>query len=512
MLTITVEFPLGVYHAQAASAQTRAEWPPSPLRLVGALLAAAHGRSGATEPDQDRRLVQLLCDAPAPRIVAPTLRQSSSVASERFEAAELRGATRWVPRNYVNKEKGRQQAEASKVGVALGELPIRFVWPEVELNDAEQKRMRALVEDVSFLGTSHSPVVAHVEDQEPAPEAQAWMPTGARGAGPRRPVRVANPTTIASFDLRHQARKSGKEGIEKADLVPGISIGDEVSYAFQPDLEAMPRVQSPDHWGDAVVLAVDPDRSETVAKTAATYLLARATRRALLGAFDPEGSPDEAPAILRGRQAEPHCAFVPLADIWHPKSSGHILGIALLFPSEARCEDVAIQRARVEDGLAQFVGAAIQEARYVVVPGVGRLYLRSPAPADAYRRTLDWSRYAESSRVWRSATPVIHSRWRKRGGEGLLEQVAADCRFVGLPDPESVAVLRGAGFPGGAGRAITGERVPKDWRGLLGGPSSHLEISFAGPVAGPVLLGRARHFGLGLMIPTPSPHRNRDAA
>lgn len=501
MVTITVEFPLGVYHAQSATAQTRAEWPPSPLRLIGALLAAAHGHSESDELEADRELIQALCEAAPPLILAPPLHQRSDPADERFAAFETRGPTRWVPRNYF--KKGRQQAEASKVGVAIGELPIRFAWTEVDLRDEQRKRMGRLLQDVSFLGTSHSPAVAYLEDEGFGAEVEAWTPADGVDSVSARPVRVPNASTIGAFDQRHDARRGTKKRVEKAGLVPGISIGDETRYAFGPDLDLTGSTHAPDHWGDAIVLAIDQEGSEAVPKTAATYLFARAARRALLGAFGPEGAPDDAPPILRARGDQPHCAFAPLADVWHPNSSGNILGVALLLPSEARCEDVGTQRVRIERGLAELVGSGEGARRHVAVPAVGRVYLRLPDPADAYRRTLDWSRYLGPSRTWRTVTPMIHSRWRKRGVEGLYEQVEADCGFVGLPAPEEVEVLRGTGFPGGAARAVGGDRVPKDWRRLLGGPSSHLRIRFTAPVAGPVLLGRARHFGLGLMAPEP---------
>lgn len=506
MVGITVEFPLGVYHAQSA-AQSRAEWPPSPLRLVGALLAAAHVRREGEEIAADRELIQMLCDAPAPQIFAPRLAGGGSAEDKPGGlATEIRGPTRWVPRNYFNTAKGgRQQAEASKVGVAMGDRSVRFVWPELELSPEGRDRLGRLAEDVAFLGTSRSPVVAYVSDTERDEGSGAWIPR-THGLVRSRVVRVPNASTIAAFDRRHDARRSDSGKPEKAGIVPGIAIGDEILYSLNEDLNAVVSVFDPRHWGDALVLAIDDDRSDARPKTAASYLLARAARRTILGAFGPEGSQDEAPPILRGRGAEPHCAIVPLADIWHPKATGNILGLAIVLPSASRYPSIATQLERLEQGVARTLGdQEAGKARFLAVPQVGRVFLRSPDPSEAYKRTLDWSRYVEPSRTWRSATPVIHSRWRKDRPTGLLDQVAADCAHVGLPAPKHVSILRGAGFPAAAARTITGERVPKDWRKLLGGPSSHLEIEFEQPVAGPVLLGRARHFGLGLMVPRVRP-------
>src|ERR1700689_4678812 len=98
MLRIWIRFPLGVYNA--LSANDGAEWPPSPLRLVGALLAAAHARHGA-DTTTDRTLIQRICEAPAPLVVAP---DSVAVGEpiEEGEVVRLRGVTRWAPRNSVS--------------------------------------------------------------------------------------------------------------------------------------------------------------------------------------------------------------------------------------------------------------------------------------------------------------------------------------------------------------------------------------------------------------------------
>lgn len=502
MVAVTLEFPLGVYHAQSAFSQTQAEWPPSPLRLVGALLAAVHGRGDDEDRGADRALVQRLCEQPSPEISAPPLERAVSARHETPQGSvvrEVRGPTRWVPRNYFGPH-GRTQAEASKVGVAVGDHVLRFVWPDLDLTDADRVRLQSMLEDMSFLGTSRSPVVAYLAESNCVHDEERWIPAPA-GAPHTTPVRVPNSSTIAMFDARHELRRATKDRPEKAGLVPAFSIGGEAAYAFGPDLLSLSRLIDPGQWDDAIVIAIDREQSDALPKTAASYLLARAFRVALLSAFGDVGESQEAPPILTGRDAEPHCSIVPLADIWNKHASGNILGVALVFPSEARVPDLAAQRVRVEWGLGRLVTGMGSGSRYVRVPSVGHVHLRIPEPSDAYRRTLDFTTYSRPSRRWASATSIVHSRWRKGGQDGLHEQVATDCRHVGLPEPISVKRLRSSKFPGAASAPITGDRVPRSWRPLLGGPRSHVEITFADPVSGPIVLGKARHFGLGLMIP-----------
>lgn len=499
MLCITLEFPLGVYYAQSAQAPDRPEWPPSPVRLAGALLAAAHGRHRG-DLVAERELVQHLCEANPPDIVAP--RSVALGARTQAGAAALRGPSRWAPRNYFHSSKGREQAAVEKVGVAIGDRPIQFVWPTVELDDGELDRLTSLASDLTFLGTSRSPVIARISATPPSGNEPTWVPLRTEGAiGASVGVRVPDSSTVSAFDARHQLFRSSTSDVQRAVMVPSPPIGYQASYAFSEDLDALSLVANPDWWGDMIVVPIDRDRSEIVPKTAGAYLLARATRVALLSAFEDRGEAGDAPPILRSRGDAPHLAIVPLADVWHEHSDGHVMGIALMLPSLARVPDLPEQRARLERGLARLLRDTPDgPQRFVQIPGAGRIWLRPPDPVSAGSKTLSRTSYFGPSAAWVTVSPLVHSRWQKARDGGLLAQVTRDCSHVGLPEPALVEVLRGAGRPGGAARPIMGKRVPERWRGLLTGPINHLRITFPTPVRGPILLGKARHFGLGLCV------------
>lgn len=504
MLRITVRFPLGVYHGQAAQSADEPEWPPSPLRLIGALLAGAHERPGA-DPDSDRALLDRLCNAPSPAIVAPetvALDEPIDVSVARAgEAVRLRGATRWAPRNYVDRalsprNLGRERAAVSKVGVAIGDRPVHFAWPDVDLTAAELARLRMLAGEVAFLGTTRSPVIVHVADTPPAERYGTWqqLRDGDAFSG-GVDVRVPDVATLRAFDMRHEARRSSNGKLQGGGMVPQIAIGRRVPYrhACRQGEDTV----DPGWWGDAIVLAI-ARHSELRPKAPAAYLLARAVRVALLGAYGEPGSADEAPPILTGRGSEPHCAIVPLPHIWGDHADGAVLGIAVVLPHERRVPDLPAQRLRLEHGLRRLVEG---DGRFVQIPGAGRLWVEQPDPLAVRRVTLRFPRYAVESRTWASVTPVVHSRWRKGGPEGLLRQLEADCAHVGLPAPSSVEILRGPGRHGGAARLLAAERMPASWGASLSGQTDHVRITFPVSVRGPVLLGRARHFGGGLCVP-----------
>lgn len=505
-MRITVWFPLGVYHAQSQASFDEPEWPPHPVRLIGALTAAAHspGRvdSDGGRLDHDLALLRKLCDAPPPAIAAPRA-VTIGDASTDCDAVMVAGASRWAPRNYFS-PKGREQARVQKVGVAVGDRRVEFDWPTFELDPNELQRLSALVDDVSFLGTTRSPVVASVSAVSSGDLGPAWKPVRANASQRASvAVRVPDPTTLDAFNRRHDARRSSKTGLEAATAaVPGIRIGREVAYVHSSTEPDLMRAVDPNWWGDMIVLAIDKGKSEVVPRAAASYLFARAVRTALLSAYTEAGGPGEAPAILRARGAEAHCAIVPLSDVWHERAGGQIKGVGIVLPSSARASDVALQRSEVERGLASLVGdTGGAPQRYVQIPEAGRIWLKLPDPGEAALKTLLTRTYRATAASWVSVTPVIHARWRKGDRETLIDQVALDCSHAGLPRPTHVEALRGSALPGAPGRPVPIERVPEPWRKSLGGPTSHLRITFASPVAGPVLLGRARHFGLGLFVP-----------
>lgn len=514
MLRVKLRFPLGVYHARSTSED--AEWPPSPLRLIGALLAAAHERPAA-EPERDRALLQRLCEEPAPLVIAPDSVAVGEPAGD-GEAVRLRGATRWAPRNYVTgpispRNIGRDRAEVSKAGVAIGDRPVLVEWPNLELDDDDLERLAILASEIAFVGTTRSPAIAEIQITpdvawEDAQGLDTWVPSAGDHTQLDAMVRVPDARAISAFDRRHEARRSQRDRVEKAGMVPEIAIGKSMPYLSTRRRRRAEASSDPRWWGEMIVLAIDQSQSALLPKAPASYLLARAVRVMLLGAFGEAGTAGEAPPILRSRGADPHCAIVPLPHVWGEHADGCIRAVALVPPHAAREPDVQTQLTQVQAALRLCVGAEPDEApRYVKVPGAGRIVLTSPDVRST--RSLQAARYLGPAQRWVTVTPIVHSRWRKGGVDAMLDQVSVDCAHVGLPAPTEIELLRGPGRRGGADRVIPPPAAHESWRGLLQGPMSHMRLTFPRPVRGPLLIGRARHFGLGLCVPEDGSHEDR---
>lgn len=510
-LEIETRFPLGVYYAQSASGFDVPEWPPNPVRVIAALIAAA-----ATLPEHEaalaREAIDLLsaCDLPL-LIVAPRLEREMGGprADGVAVVAPFRGASQWAPRNHELSEikagihprdLGRGRARVHKGGVAIGEAPVVFSWA-IELDGPRAAALGRAADEVTVLGTSRSPVLMRVRRAERVPDArEVWAPSSVSSSEAVE-VRVPTPELPLTLDEWHARRAElvKRNGApSRSRLITPVSIGRSVPYLHGADTPAPP-AYDPRWWGDMLVVAVDRE-SAIRPKGPVAFVFARATRAALLARYASAGSPGEAPSALRARGADPHAAFVPLPFVGHPRADGRLLGIAVVLPHSRRLSDAALQRRSVEHGLRELIAGAGRTT--VGVPAVGDVLL-GPIPSGATALlTLRDARWRQTSEQWSTVTPIVHSRHRRNARpESLLDQVTADCQDVGLPAPRAVEVRRTSRFAA-APAGISARAIPDAWRSSLKGPVDHLDIEFDRPVVGPILLGKARHFGLGLCLPS----------
>lgn len=510
MLSATLRFPLGVYHALGAGtsgpdARREPEWPPSPVRLIGALLDAAHGQPDGAD-DAALSVINRVACAGAPAILAPRAVARPEIASQ---VAVLRGASQWAPRNPAKAEVADglslrdlagPRASVDKGGVAIGDQGVAFVWDDLALTDGERAMLDHLAVDVSWLGTSRSPVLVQFVDETPTDSGVCWHPLPAGGS--RRAecqVRIPTGRTVQAFDTEFARRRSAKGRIEASGLQKPASAGVTVAYAADDTAEAP--IHDPRHWGQAFILEVAPD-SAVRPKAPATYLVARAVRNALLAQFGDVGDVDEAPVLLRGRGATPHVAFVPLSFVGADHADGSIKGVAVIPPHPARLNGDVTELDVVERGIRRLLDRGPEGPGVVRLLGAGSLRLRDHDAMTRPVASLDLQRYLGSSETWTTVTPVIHSHWRTaKSRQALVDQVVADCAHVGLPAPVHIQVLQASDVRGAPPAFVDLRGLRKEWLGPARGPSQHLRITFERAVRGPVLLGRARHFGLGLMQP-----------
>jgi CRISPR-associated protein Csb2 len=121
-----------------------------------------------------------------------------------------------------------------------------------------------------------------------------------------------------------------------------------------------------------------------------------------------------------------------------------------------------------------------------------RLLLEGFGSAEAF----PGSNLPRMSDCWQSVTPYLHP-WHRKKGFGVTEQIVRECRLRGLPEPIAVEPI-----PSAKPRALDFHRF-RSKRGLPQPDRQgwFVRVKFATPVRGPLALGFACHFGLGLFSP-----------
>jgi CRISPR-associated protein Csb2 len=237
--------------------------------------------------------------------------------------------------------------------------------------------------------------------------------------------------------------------------------------------------------------------------------LGRALRSSLLKGYGPN-----APEILSGHRApdapseRPHAAFVALPYVGSEYADGTVLGMALVLPREASREE----RATVFRALGAWEARARKddedtpELRLTFGRGgeLKMMRVEDVSPSSSLRPST-WCRPCTK---WASATPIALDRNpgdlrakdpRKEAAAyaAAEESVARACERIGLPRPVSVTVLPAAPLAG----AAKARQFPPFATGKIQRVLVHATLSFDQEVAGPILLGAGRFFGLGLLRP-----------
>jgi CRISPR-associated protein Csb2 len=274
----------------------------------------------------------------------------------------------------------------------------------------------------------------------PGPVEPTWMPSEQGDVLYRAPY----PGRLADLQsaFKRQVRSS---------LAPGV--GYQAKDALLPSAG----------WGD--LLVIRPDRYLPMTHTA---LWANRLRRAVMSSLS-----DPIPAIIHGHQSHRHAAWIGLPDVQHKYASGHLLGLGVWMPQDA----TPAERGQV--------GSPMMRLREVNGIGVS-------LPDRPIKGLLPQT-WARPSRVWATATPIVLDRQPRRSL--TAEQSISDSiKALGLPTPVQVEVSRYSPLRG-APRS-NGFRLRKPGRLY-----THAVLEFDQLVAGPLLIGAERYFGLGLCRP-----------
>ena len=478
MIAIGIRYLAGWSMATDSADRSRPEWPPHPDRVFMAL-ADAHFETGGDAPEMEALLWLERQDAPGIHASEATQRETVTTYVPVNDSAPLNRRTAREPsaqqaRAGLQLLPENRSRQARQFPVAIPRDPtVYLVWPS-DPSPEVRKGLESLCSKTVRVGHSASLVQAWVEDAPPPPN---LIP--AEGVA-QRPLRASGPGRLEHLASQFQNNRR-PERSRWVNYVPAQPEGPPPAPhgVFSDRLLALRRVE-----GRRMGLE-------------STLLLAEKLRNAVVR-HCPEPVPEWVSGhTLDGRPSQtPHLAFLPLPFVGNRHADGHLLGFALAVPRHidqpevGRClnpvlgfePDGSPRRVHIYDG-ANFDW---------------RLEMEQGHSPTAALRSRAWT---SPARRWATVTPMVFDRHPKgRDQEGqAVRMVEEACERIGLPRPLDVMLSQVSlhlGVP--HSRSFPGIRRKPD-NGRL--QHLHAVVTFAEPVAGPVILGAGRYRGYGMCRP-----------
>ncbi|MBX3199289.1 MAG: type I-U CRISPR-associated protein Cas5/Cas6 [Labilithrix sp.] len=532
MLCFEIQFPAGRYHATPWGAHVnegQVEWPPSPWRILRALLSVGYTR---------------LWDGAVPEAATSLLEKLGRVLPHYRLPPVVHGHSR----HYMPIGGSPAKLNTTKVIDAfayLGAEKLHVGYPG-EFSDEERALARDLCERLPYLGRAESWVIARVLEPssessfncaplepgsatkaservdllapQPPADFAAWRARSLERAWTERLATKAEeaaakgkkpPTSLSKTDQAKVAASFPTSWVDALgwdtatlqrlgwDMPPGARWAAYALPRARVAAASRPMRERAEHIDTALLaLSADARRSDLLPPLRDAIRRADAIHATLVKLADPAGRPGSA-AVLTGKQdgvplrGHRHAHLLPLSLACRPDRFDHVLVHAPMGLDDASREALGAIRKTYAKGLPDI---------FVTLAGLGT------------REDFD-NQVSEVRRapVWRSRTPFSPPRFLKRTGKNSLRgqierelderglrgliQVAIeldDERFVPLEafEPGMRPSLRFRHF-----RLDRNDHAPP----TRGGYS--LELRFDSPVRGPIALGYGCHFGLGLFAP-----------
>ena len=476
MLAVSVEFLHGTFRADPDGTAntgrlTAGEWPPAPSRLFAALVAAdgTGERCRVTDGSELEWFERL----PPPVIHAHPERE--------YNVLQQRYVVRHQGTFSSQRKNGRKVVDVHQEYVGRVGVPNRpgvrvtprhphvvYAWDESP-PETTLASLRARAARVGYLGAADSPVRVRVMTQMPesVSSVDAFLPD----PGGDLMIGVPEPGDLLILDRMYDAWCEHGADIGRAQFP---ALNHKAPYRS-------PGTAAPIDRGAVVAWL----RLDTAVSGRRVSTITELFKAAVLSKYQEiHGDP---PAVLHGHGFDTKgyelARYLALPDVGSPRSRGGIHGLGLWLPPGSD----AVDRQRARD------------ATFAVRHLTGRGIDVSVTPRSDEPRpwAANPSRWCRSSHRWVTAFPAIHERRRPLD----LAELTRWCRHAGLPAPVAFREARGPLVRGAVDLAPVEVNRP----GRPGLPYSHVELWFAEPVQGLVVIGAGRQRGFGLCVPVEPP-------
>jgi CRISPR-associated protein Csb2 len=482
-LNLTATFATGRYHGRAGDEEL--EFPPSPSRLFQALIAGSYcGAYGLVHADKRDRALRWLESLEPPVIEAPAVREAG------------RGMTNYVPNNdnqmplaHIPNSGHIRTAKPLLAMAFPASSEVLYRWRFEGERDAIEKAavICSMARLVTHLGQHQDTVYVRGEVTADAPSSgqaevrlpiekndgawsspkagaldayrqryQTWLngdskdnvPIPSRRVNYRSPGTIRFDVPMALFELWHgRGNEEKRRRYDPRDLLQPAGM---VRHAMLEWLEDHSAFRQ--HYGEEM------------------------TSRLVAG-HDADKQHDGA-----------HIACVPIPTMREEGEYDGLIRRVLLIGFGCEGQSAAELFESVANGIN---GADLKDRSAKVG------YLKKASLNDSMLRLFIGKEKAY--RVWRTVTPIVMTGLmrRGRGAEALIARVLRQAG-VSENDIESIAAFSGPVVPKTV-HALD-YRIGKNSY-LAQTPRYHAEVIFKRPVVGPLVVGRGRHSGFGLLMP-----------
>jgi CRISPR-associated protein Csb2 len=468
--TLALRFPLGRYHAtpwDRSANEGTTEWPPSPWRLLRALVATWYTRWPDLPAPALDQLLASLSDPPSYRLPATSPGHTRHYMPDLDHQSGTPGHTDLTLDSFLWIDPN-------------AELLVRW---DIDLSGEQRSVLAKLAEQLPYLGRADSVCQARLLDTDPQPDQTWWRPGTSdpqtRLLAPQPPV--SRPALeLTTTDMRRQRRTQppGSRWIWYHQAA-------KERMASRPQTELGGRMTAMRFavTGPAPIRAIN------------SVLLADATHRAAGWRLQQAKIPDERRRQVLGtgnaQSNHQHAHWIPLPNT--ADGSTDIGSLVLWVPGRLRDDEVA--------ALVTMPAIVGSTGSYEVrgLPPVQLLFQGAAEHISHLAPEL-----AGPSRRWRSLTPYLPVRHHKK--ESLHGYLTADvsaelsyrANLRHHPAPAITPAEPGSSLPDHRARTFRRYRLNEDMSKTRPGLGLHLE--FSQPIEGPLLLGQLSHFGFGTFI------------
>ncbi len=452
------------------------EWPPSPMRLFQALLAASKQHWS----DDLAAAFSWLEHQPPPVIACP----EAQAGAERLT---------YVPNNNTDSPAQLRTGKSIRPTLMLtrhlnGRAEVSYRWPVEEGDLPYAMCIADAARGVSALGWGIDLAIGRGEVGEMSTATgenarTSWFPAPPGRIG-LTTLRCPAHGSLVSLESAYQQSldRVSSDGTIRDN--PGQIIFVQTAYTR---LNARPAIALSLQRND------NPELPQQVRPTQIKSLVAMIRSATSSSAVIEALGDDVVNRMILGHPKEtpgPRLSILPLPSIGHPHSDGKIRNVILTEPFESDGHTVST--------LGGIIHGQDLQSKYVTDDlGVRLMKVEHPDRDGVIRQ------YICKSRVWASATPVLlpgyDDRKQHRGNQHkrLTRAESLLCKALqhaGVQQPAHIELSRVPLIPG---TAHVQDYRPREQ--LSHYPRYHVRLTFERAIAGPLSIGAGRHVGFGVM-------------